>query len=265
MDAVSAAAVETVGVTVGYGKTPLIVEMSLRVETGEMAALLGPNGAGKTTLLRALTGLHPLRAGVVRLFGIEGTRLSAAERARLVAAAPQEMTVPMPFTVEEVVGIGRTARLPRWRAPGPDHRRAVEEAMRRMDVLDLRDRLFEELSGGERQRVVIAMALAQEPQLLLLDEPTAHLDIHHRLEILRLIRRLNRERGLTVLMTSHDLNLAAEFCQRLFLLDRGRIVARGTPEETLTEPLLRQVYRCDLCVRREEDGVLTVRPARTAF
>ncbi len=260
----SAPAIEVVGLKAGYGKKPFIESLSFRVEAGEMAALLGPNGAGKTTLLRLLIGQHPLRAGEMRLFGRPVGHLSASERARLVALAPQDLHVPVPFTVEEVVTVGRTARLPRWRTSAPDDLRAVEAAMARMDVLALRDRPFDELSGGERQRVVIAMALAQEPKLLLLDEPTAHLDISHRLQILGLIRRLNAESGLSVLMTSHDLNLAAEFCQRLFLLDHGRLVAQGTPEETLTEPLLRLVYECDLRVRREDDGTLTVRPARTA-
>jgi iron complex transport system ATP-binding protein len=256
------AAIEIEAVEAGYDGAPFLRGVSMRVEAGEMAAVLGPNGAGKSTLLRVLTGRHPVTAGTVRLFGRDVARLGAAERAALVAAAPQELSVPMPFTVEEVVGIGRTARLPRWRAPGAEHRRAIEEAMAGMDVLELRARPFEELSGGERQRAVVAMALAQEPRLLLLDEPTSHLDISHRLEILRLIGRMNAERGLTVVMTSHDLNLAAEFCRRLFLFDHGRLVAEGPPEVTLREPLLRTVYHCDLRVRREEDGALTVRPAR---
>ncbi len=256
------AAVELERLSAQYGGTPCLREISLRIPEGEMAALLGPNGAGKSTLLRVLTGRHPAAAGRVRLFGHDLSALRPSERAAWVAVAPQELTVPMPFTVEEVVGIGRTARLPRWTAPGADHRRAVEAAMAGMDVLELRARAFDELSGGERQRVVIAMALAQEPRLLLLDEPTSHLDVSHRLEILRLIERMNAERRLTVLMTSHDLNLAAEYCGRLFLLDRGRLVAEGAPEAVLREPLLREVYRCELRVRREEDGALTVRPVR---
>ena len=256
------AAVETDRLCASYGGTPCLRDIDLRIPEGEMAALIGPNGAGKSTLLRVLTGQHPPASGGVRLFGRDVAALRPSERARWVAVAPQELLAPMPFTVEEIVGIGRTARLPRWSAPGPEHRRAVEEAMAWMDVLALRTRTFHELSGGERQRVVIAMALAQEPRLLLLDEPTSHLDVSHRLEILRLIERMNAERGLTVLLTSHDLNLAAEFCRRLLLLDRGRLVAEGPPEAVLREPLLREVYHCALRVRREDDGALTVRPVR---
>ncbi len=256
------AAIELEGVSARYGGAPCLCDITLRLEEGGLAALLGPNGAGKSTLLRVITGRHPPASGAVRLFGGDVARLNAAERAALVALAPQELTVPLPFTVEEVVAVGRTARRPRWGAPDPASRRAMEEAMRAMDVWDLRERPFEELSGGERQRAVIAMALAQEPRLLLLDEPTSHLDLSHRLEIFERIERMNAERGLTVLLTSHDINLAAEYCRRLFLLHRGRLVAEGAPGETLREPLLREVYRCDLRVRREDDGALNVRPIR---
>jgi len=140
--------------------------------------------------------------------------------------------------------------------------REIDHAMEYTDTLELRERLYTELSGGEKQRVIIAMALAQEPRLLMLDEPTAHLDINHRLEILELLEKLNRERGLTVLMTSHDLNLAAEFFPQLVLMDRGRIAAVGTPEETLREDLLEKVYHCKLSVRRDESGVFSVSPRR---
>lgn len=258
------AAVELDGVTAGYGGAPCLRDVSLRVEEGGLAALLGPNGAGKSTLLRVITGRHRPSAGAVRLFGRDVARLGAAERAALVALAPQELTVPLPFTVEEVVAVGRTARRARWSAPAPEDRRAMAEAMRAMDVWDLRERPFDALSGGERQRAIVAMALAQEPRLLLLDEPTSHLDLSHRLEIFERIERRNAECGLTVLLTSHDINLAAEYCRRLFVLDRGRLAAAGTPEETLREPLLRDVYRCDLRVRREPDGAFSVRPVRRA-
>lgn len=259
------AAVELEKVGATYGESPCLRNVSLQIQPGEMVALLGPNGAGKSTLLRVINGLHPAVEGRVRLFGRDQTSLTPTERAALVALSPQYLHVPMPFTVEEVVGIGRTARLPRFRSPGAEHRRAIETAMAWMDVLELRDRPFEELSGGERQRAIVAMALAQEPRLLLLDEPTSHLDINHRLDILRLIARMNAECGLTVLLTSHDLSLAAEFCRRLIVLDHGRVVADGAPAETLREPLLREVYHCELRVQRDSDGGVTVRPVGPAW
>jgi iron complex transport system ATP-binding protein len=255
-------ALEFSGVTAGYRKEPVIRDVSLTLQSGDMAALIGPNGAGKTTLLRAITGRIPPSPGSVRLFGHEVSEVPAAERARLVGVVPQDMETPMPFTVEEVVSMGRTAALSRWRQPSPADLRTVERAMAYTDVIDLRDRLFTELSGGERQRAVIAMVLAQQPRLILMDEPTSHLDMNHRLEVMQIVERLNREEGVTVLVVSHDLNLAAEFCTRLFLLDKGQLVADGSPREVLNEGLLRRVYRCGVRVQdNPASGSVLVMPA----
>jgi iron complex transport system ATP-binding protein len=206
--------------------------------------------------------LHPFQAGEVQLFGRDVRGISPGQRARLVAVVPQEVTTPMAFTVDELVALGRTVPRNRWVGLDETDRREIDRALAYTDTLELRERLYTELSGGEKQRVIIAMALAQEPKLLLLDEPTAHLDINHRLEILQLLERLNRERGLTVLMTSHDLNLASEFFPQLVVMDRGRIAATGTPAETLREDLLEEVYHCKLSVRTSETGVVNVSPTR---
>jgi iron complex transport system ATP-binding protein len=255
------AAVELEGVSADYGAIPALRDLTLAVAEGGRTALLGPNGAGKSTVLRVLTGLQPAR-GRVRLFGRDPRAIPAAERATLVAVVPQEVVVPMAFTVGQIVLMGRTATLGRWAGPTAADRRAAEEAMAYADVLELRDRLYDELSGGERQRAVLAMALAREPRLLLLDEPTAHLDLSHRLEILQRIERLNAERGVTVLMASHDLALAAGFFGQLALLDHGRVAACGPPGEVLREEILREVYHCELRVALDADGGWTVRPAR---
>ncbi|MEI8063841.1 MAG: ATP-binding cassette domain-containing protein, partial [Verrucomicrobiota bacterium] len=239
-------------------------DISLTIQTGQMIALLGPNGAGKSTLLRVLTGLQPLTGGEVQLFGRDLRQLRATERARLVAVVPQEVTTPMAFTVAELVALGRSVPRGRWAALEAADRQAVEQALAYTDTLELRDRYYSELSGGEKQRAIIAMALAQEPQLLLLDEPTSHLDINHRLEVLQLLERLNRERGLTVVMTSHDLNLAAEFFPHLALLDHGRITAVGAPADVLREDVLEEAYHCKLAVRRDPTGILMILPTRTA-
>lgn len=255
-------ALEFSGVTAGYRKEPVIRDLSLTLAAGDMAALIGPNGAGKTTLLRAITGRIAPTAGCVRLFGQDVAALPAVERARLVGVVPQDMETPMPFTVEEVVAMGRTAAISRWKPPAPADLKSVERAMAYTDVIDLRDRLFTELSGGERQRAVIAMVLAQQPRMILMDEPTSHLDMNHRLEVMQIVERLNREDGVTVLVVSHDLNLAAEFCGRLFLLDSGRLVAAGTPREVLDEELLRRVYRCEVRVQdNPANGSVLVMPA----
>ena len=251
-------------VSAGYRQQPVLHDISLTIQAGQMVALLGPNGAGKSTLLRVLTGLQPLSGGEVELFGRELRQLSAKERARLVAVVPQEVTTPMAFTVAELVALGRSVPRGRWAALAAADRQAVEQALAYTDTLELRDRYYSELSGGEKQRAIIAMALAQEPQLLLLDEPTSHLDINHRLEVLQLLERLNRERGLTVMMTSHDLNLAAEFFPHLALLNHGRIAAVGAPADVLREDLLEEAYHCKLAVRRDPTGILMILPTRTA-
>ncbi len=258
------AALELGEVSASYGAVPALRGVTLALEEGGLAALLGPNGAGKSTVLRVLTGLQPVTAGAVRLFGRDLRRIPPRERAAAVAVVPQALATPMSFRVDEIVLMGRTASLRRWGRPASADRAAAEEAMAYTDVLDLRGRLFDELSGGERQRVVLAMALARGPRLLLLDEPTAHLDVNHCLEILQLLERLNAERGVTVLMTSHDLALAAEFCRRLVLLDRGRVAADGRPGDVLEEARLREVYRCPMRVRRTETGGWSVSPVRRA-
>lgn len=254
-------ALECSGLVAGYHQVRVLDGLDLSIGQGEMVGLLGPNGAGKTTLLRAVTGICPTLGGTLRLFGADTATLSAGARARQVAVVPQELETPMAFTIEEIVMMGRTASLSRWKRPGPGDLDIVEQAMAYTDVVPMRERPFTELSGGEKQRAVIAMALAQEPSLMLLDEPTSHLDLNHRIEIMGIVDRLNRERDVTVIMASHDLNLAAEYCTRIVLLHEGGIVADGTPGEVLTEETLKQVYRCDVRVRRDpEYGTVTVTP-----
>jgi iron complex transport system ATP-binding protein len=255
-------ALELKHVTAGYRHAPVIRDVSFALPQGCIAALIGPNGAGKTTLLRAITGLLPPLAGSLQLFGTDVSRLSPAERARLVGVVPQDMEVPMAFTVGEIVMMGRTAAIRPWHAPSAEDRRMVERAMAYTDVIDLKDRRFTEMSGGERQRAVIAMVLAQQPRIILMDEPTSHLDMNHRMEVMQIVERMNREQGVTVLIVSHDLNLAAEFCSRLLLVDGGTLAADGTPQEVLTEDQLRRVYHCDVRVQvSPASGAVLVLPA----
>jgi iron complex transport system ATP-binding protein len=258
-------ALELENVSAGYPGRPVLRDLSLVIRAGETVALLGPNGAGKSTLLQVMTGLRRPTAGRVRLFDRDVQQLPAAERARLVSLVPQQMEVPMAFTVEEMVMMGRTATLHRWQGPSDHDRQLVEQAMTYTDISHLRQRLFTEMSGGERQRVVIALALAAEPRLILLDEPTSHLDLNHRLEVLELISRLNCERGVAIVMVAHDLSMAAEFFPRLILLDaQGRIAADGTPATVLTGPTLEAVYHCRVTVHTDPAcGALRVFPRRT--
>jgi iron complex transport system ATP-binding protein len=246
----------------GYRNQPVLHDVSLTINEGEMVGILGPNGAGKSTLFKILSGwLAPL-SGTVSIFGTPIHRIPPQQRARYIAVVPQELDIPVPYSVEEVVMMGRTASMGRLARPSPTDCQIVERAMVYTDVADVRRRPLNELSGGERQRAIVAMALAQEPRIILMDEATSRLDINHRLEIMQLVERLNGESGVTVMMISHDLQLAAEFSRRLIMLDQGHIVADGRPADVLTEAALRQVYHCDVRVHEDtRTGSLSILPA----
>jgi iron complex transport system ATP-binding protein len=235
-------ALQTQNVDFSYYNGLVLRDVSLELRRGELVALLGPNGSGKTTLLKVLSGLLRPRRGRVLLDGQDVQRLGRRQIARRVAMVPQELEMPFGFTAYEMVMLGRTPHVRPLAGASAHDRQVVTEQMRLTGTADLAGRPFNELSGGERQRVVVAMALAQQPQVLLLDEPVVHLDISHQLEILELIKSLNRTRDLTVLATMHDLNLAALYFDRLMLLERGQVVADGTPERVLVEERIRQVF-----------------------
>ncbi len=219
--------------------------LSLTIDPGEFVAVLGPNGSGKTTLLRLLSGTLVPAGGEVRLGGRSILDLPPRARARRLAVVLQESRILFNFSILEVVLMGRSPHLGLWGLEGPADFAAAREALREVDLEGHEDRHLDELSSGERQRALIARALAQQPGVLLLDEPTAFLDIRHALEIYGILLRLNRESGLTVVAVSHDLNLAARYASRLALLHRGRLVADGPPAAVLTPEMIRRVYQTE--------------------
>ena len=233
-----------------YPGREIFRELSLSLEEGEILALIVPNSSGKTTLLKLMDGLLQPQRGQVFLDGEELSRLSRSRVAKRVAVVPQETELPFSFTVAEIVLMGRAPYLGRF---GWETRKDLDiarEAMALTDVAELEKRLFAELSQGEKQRVSMARALAQEPKVILLDEPASHLDINHQVEMHELIRRLNLEKNLTVLNISHDLNLAAEYSHRIALLHRGSIYALGTPSTVITEENIRRVYETTVMVEK---------------
>ncbi|MEW6232924.1 MAG: heme ABC transporter ATP-binding protein [Chloroflexota bacterium] len=231
-----------------YFNGRVVSHVSLTLGRGDLVGLIGPNGSGKTTLLKLLSGVLKPALGHVSLEGRQVQALERREIAQRVAVVPQELHVPFPFTVREMVSMGRTPYVrPLVGLTAEDHQ-VVRDVMGATGIGDLAGRDFATLSGGEQQRVIIAMALAQEPRFLLLDEPTVHLDLNHQVEILELIRRLNREKGVAVLAALHDLNLAALYFDRLILLNRGAIVATGTPAQVLTAARILEVFSASVLV-----------------
>ncbi|RJL01465.1 ABC transporter ATP-binding protein [Paracoccus aestuarii] len=234
----------------GVGGKAILQDVSVDIAPGTTLGLLGPNGSGKSSLLRLLAGLRRPDRGQVTLDGRDIARIGRRDLARRVALVQQHAATQMNVTVEDVVMLGRTphrAPLAGWTAAD---RAAVDRALAQVDMTAFRHAPWQVLSGGERQRVQLARALAQDPRELFLDEPTNHLDIQHQLELMRLIARL----GLTSIVALHDLNHAAQFCDRLLVLDRGRVVADGPPDQVLTPALLAQVFRVDCDFHRSPDG-----------
>jgi iron complex transport system ATP-binding protein len=239
----------------GYGKTPVIREMSLELKSGAMVALIGPNGSGKSTLLKGFARLLPPLRGAVLLDGQAIHTLPSREVARRLAILPQGPESPADLTVRELVGLGRWPHQRVWQAFDARHDAAVTWAMTVTSMVPFAHRPLGMLSGGERQRAWIAMALAQTPAILLLDEPTTHLDIGYQWEVMELLERLNRRHGITILMALHDLQHAAWFSHRLVVLQEGHLVIQGPPDEVLTAELIAAVFgvRARVC-RDAETG-----------
>ncbi len=228
--------------------------VSLRLQQGELVALVGTNGSGKTTLLRLLAGTLPPTSGRVALHGRELHGLSRTAIARRVALLPQSLELPHGFSVSELVEMGRTAHAERLFGATDRDRAAVRRALHEAGAAELADRHPAELSGGERQRVLVAMALAQEPELLLLDEPTLHLDLAHQVTLLESVVALQRARRATVVAVFHDLNLAAAFAPRVAVLADGRIVADGPPRDVLTPNFVERVFGVPVAEALTRDG-----------
>jgi iron complex transport system ATP-binding protein len=231
-----------------YQKDWILQDISFQVGKGEFMGVIGPNGSGKTTLLKILYRLLSPQQGEVLYELVPLKRMSRTDIAKRIGVVAQEAYPLFPFRVIEIVLMGRSPYLGYLMFESGRDLEIARKAMEWTEILSLSERPMDELSGGERKRVFIARALAQEPEVILLDEPTANLDIHHQIEFLDLILSLNRERGLTIVMATHDMNLASEFCDRLILLRQGRIYKIGASQEVITKETIETVYGCDVWV-----------------
>jgi iron complex transport system ATP-binding protein len=245
------------GVSVRLGGVPVLDGVSVEVDDGEWVGVIGPNGAGKTTLLRTVAGLVSYD-GRVELGGREVSSLSRREVARRIALVPQDPLMPREMTVGEYVLLGRTPYVPYLGTESRADLEAVEHALERLDLRSLARRRLGTLSGGERQRAVLARALAQEAAVLLLDEPTAALDVGRQQQVLEFVDRLRTHRRLTILSAMHDLTLAAQFAERLLLLDAGVVAADGPPRDVVTEARVATHYGATVRVIDDEAGLAVV-------
>lgn len=235
---------EMQGITLAYGDKKVVEDVTFQVMPGEMVGLVGPNGSGKSTIIKALSRIVTPHSGRVLINGRDISQIPRRELSLLIGVVPQIPLLPSPFTAFEIVLMGRNPHLGLFQYEGPKDMDIVWQAMGQTSTQCLAERRISELSGGEIQCVVIARALAQETQAILLDEPTANLDIGRQIEILDLVKSLCRENKLTVVAALHDLNLASHYCDRLLLINKGRIHAEGTPTEVINTKNIEQVYGC---------------------
>jgi iron complex transport system ATP-binding protein len=240
--------IELKDVSLGYNCRAVLEHISLKAAPGEILGLIGPNGSGKSTLIRGITRVIDLFSGHILVGGRSLKDIRREELARLVATVPQSAALPGAFTAFEVVLMGRTPHLGFLRYEGRKDLSIAWQAMEATQTEYLAERRVGELSGGERQRIVIARALAQQPKVILLDEPTTYLDINHQVETLDLVRKICLEQNLTVIVALHDLNLASQYCDRLVILDEGKIFAEGIPMEVLTSGNVKEVYGAEISI-----------------
>jgi len=252
--------IEICDVNCKYDTVKVLAEINFKIRRGSFTGIIGPNGSGKSTLLKTISKTLKPKRGTIWLNEQNIYRLKARTVAQQMAVVPQETVISFPFLVKEVVMMGRSPYLGLWQAEGERDYAICRQAMHLTNTLPLANRPVTTLSGGEKQRVIIAQALTQEPEVLLLDEPTSHLDINHQMEIMELLQRLNQEQKLTILAVFHDLNLAAQYCDQLILLHQGKIYALGKPAEVLIKKNIQEVYHTKVLIEKHP---LTGRPYLT--
>lgn len=253
--------IEIDNLSFGYEKKSIILDnFNLVVSEGDLIGILGPNGAGKSTILHLLSGFLKPVTGKVRAENSEISKLSNKERAELIAVVTQNIFSTMPYTVREIVEMGRAVKIPRYLPLGDSDNKAVDNAMLKMDVFQYAERQFNALSGGEKQRVKLAAALAQEPKILLLDEPTSQLDLGHSVNLMNFIKQLNQEHKITIIIVSHDIQLMSSYLDRIVMIKDGKTVADGPPGKILDAAIIQEVYNCHAEIHKDEKNRIHLFP-----
>ncbi len=248
------AAIDIKNLSQSYGDLPILKNLSLSIQKGAFFIIIGPNGSGKTTLIRIISRVEKYRKGRLKILGNPLRQYTRKTLAKTLAVVPQMHQSDFPFTVAEIVIMGRTPHLGILGLARKKDLESAAQAMAFTGVDKLADRKIDQLSGGERQRVFIARAICQEPKIMLLDEPTASLDLAHQVRVMDLMKKLKNEMGITVIMVSHDINLASMYGDRLLLLKEGRIIRMGVPEDVITRKTLEEAYGCSLLVDQSPSG-----------
>jgi iron complex transport system ATP-binding protein len=236
---------EVENLSFSYNKAKIIDDVNFTVSKGELFGIIGPNGSGKSTLLKLLSNIIKREDGDIFLLGKELSQYRRKELARVLAVLPQSTEIGFEFSVKEIVEMGRYPYLENWQGISQADKKVIDKALKLTNTISLTDKLINSISGGERQRVLLARALVQEAELLLLDEPTSALDINYQLEIFELLSRLTKE-GTTIVVVLHDLNLASQYCDRLLLLNQGKVNTIGIPDQVITLNNIKDVYGCDV-------------------
>lgn len=236
----------------GYGKELVLDGITFDVKRGEFLSIIGPNGSGKSTLLKTLNSLYTPNEGKISIEGNNINKFKKKDLAKRMALVLQDSNIDYGFTVEDIVLMGRHPHKGRFERENSDDYKIVDESLEMTGTLDLKYRLVTEISGGERQRVMIAKALAQKPSLILLDEPTSHLDINHQLEILKLLKKMNRDKGTTIVLVIHDINLGIRYSDRVIMLNEGKVIEIGDSEKVITKDNIKLAYDVNVAIERNQ-------------
>ncbi len=245
-------AIEVKNLKFAYKEDLVLRDICFNIKKGVFLSMVGPNGSGKSTLLKLLNNIYSSKTASILIEGKDIKAFKKKDLARKIAFVPQDTAINYEFTVWEVVLMGRHPYKGRFESENKSDHKLAEEALKLTNTFHLKDRIITELSGGERQRVLIARALAQEPSIILLDEPTAHLDINHQIEILSLLQKLNKEKGTTIVLVIHDINLGIRYSDEIIMLNKGEILGRGRPEEVITKENIKQAYNLTVAIDRNK-------------